>query len=496
MSAGPRILVVEDERIVAFNLQQRLSQLGYDVPAVAASGEEALRLARETQPDLVLMDIRIMGDFDGIETAARLNAVSAVPVVYLTAYSEDATIERARATRPYGYLLKPFSEREMHATIQMALERRRTEKALGESEERLRLAFDLAEMGAMDINMGGTDKSVTLSGHAGTIFGIRDKSVTSVDQLLASVDETDRELVRGGLDARIARAQKFRAEFRTLVAEMPRWVQMETHSLEGARTIAVVQDISLRKRAEDGLRQLNEELERMVAARTAELRNSIDELDAFSYSVAHDLRSPVRAIVAFSQILVEEHAAQLDSEGLHFLERVKVSGLRMSQLIDSLLSLAHFSRTGLNLERVELSLLAQDVMAQFRDFDSSRRIEFVCAPDLVVQADRGMMRIVLDNLLRNAVKFTSKHTSARIEFGARQIDGETTYFVADDGAGFDMAYVGQLFGAFQRLHRDDDFAGTGIGLTTVKRILARHGGRIWAEAGVEKGAVFYFTLQA
>jgi signal transduction histidine kinase len=493
MNTGQRVLVVEDERIVGFNLQQRLAHLGYEVPVVAASGLEALRMAAETRPDLVLMDIRILGDMDGIETAARMNAVCPVPVVYLTAHSEDATIERARATRPYGYLLKPFSEREMHATIQMALERRKSEKALAESEERLRLAFDVAGLGALDIDVGSD--AISLSGHAGEVLGVDPAWATTLGVVLDRVSPNDRDELRRGLGASLARFVTYRAEFRIMVGELSRWVRLEARRLDGSRMIGVVQDISLRKRAEDNLREMNGELERMVAERTADLRNSMAEIDAFSYSVAHDLRAPVRAIVAFSQILVEEHADQLDEDGRHFLERVRHSGERMAQLIDSLLSLAHLSRTSLHLDVVDLSTMAQESMAQLRDTDPGRNVEFFFEPALSVRADRGMMRIVLDNLLRNAWKFTSKHPSARIEFGMRMVDGRSAYFVSDDGAGFDMAFVSHLFGPFQRLHREDEFTGTGIGLTTVQRILRRHGGRIWAEAGVEKGAVFYFTLQ-
>jgi signal transduction histidine kinase/CheY-like chemotaxis protein len=494
MMTGQRVLVVEDERIVAFNLQQRLSRLGYDVPVVAASGEEALRLARETQPDLVLMDIRIMGDIDGIETAARLNAERFLPVVYLTAHSDDATIDRARATRPYGYLLKPFSEREMHATIQMALERRTAELALAENEERLRLAFDVAGMGALDMSSGSG--RIALSGRAGALLGFDGDVSTTLDGLLAGVSPVDREQLRDGLVASMSRLANYRAEFRTLIGEISRCVQLEARRLDGTRMIAVVHDISQRKQAEEALRDMNTQLERLVAERTAELRNSVAEIDAFSYSVAHDLRAPVRAIVAFSQILLEEHAQQLDADGRHFLDRIKNSGLRMAQLIDSLLALAHLSRVNLHIETVDLGALAYDVIEQLREADPGRRVEFIAAPALLAQADRGLMRIVLDNLLRNAWKFTSRHDSARIEFGAKQIDGETAYFVADDGAGFDMAFSDHLFGVFKRLHRDDEFSGTGIGLTTVQRVLSRHGGRIWADAGVEKGATFYFTLPA
>jgi len=220
------------------------------------------------------------------------------------------------------------------------------------------------------------------------------------------------------------------------------------------------------------------------------------ELESFSYSVSHDLRAPIRAINGFSRILLEEYSDQLDEEGKKHLRRVSEAGLRMGVLIDDILRLSRVTRSEIRRGLVDLSQLAQTVIGEFQNstLNQDRQVEVIIAPDLKVNADSNLMRIVLENLLGNAWKFTQKHPTARIELGVTDKDNQTTYFVRDDGAGFDMAYVNKLFGAFQRLHAAAEFEGTGIGLVTVQRIIQRHGGMVWAEGATEQGATFYFTL--
>jgi len=376
--ARPKVMIVEDESIVALDMQERLAALGYEVTASATSGETALREAAEIRPDVVLMDIRIQGPIDGIETAARLQAHDPVPIVYLTSYSDDATLERARATQPYGFLIKPFSERELHATLQMTLERRRLEKALQMSDAQLRA--------------------------------------------------------------------------------------------------------------------LNENLEQLVAQRTAALEASVNELRAFSYALAHDLRAPLRHLIGFSAILLSDHADGLEPGAVSYLERLRETAERMGRMVDSLLELARLSHVVIRRRKLNLSTLVVEIAEELRAAGPERKVEWIVAPDLAASADPGLIEIVLGNLLRNAWKYTSHHTSARIEFGATKAEGETAFFVRDDGAGFDMAQAGKLFGAFNRLHHASEFEGLGIGLAIAQRIVRLHGGRIWARAEPEKGATFYFTL--
>jgi light-regulated signal transduction histidine kinase (bacteriophytochrome) len=231
------------------------------------------------------------------------------------------------------------------------------------------------------------------------------------------------------------------------------------------------------------------------AQASAELKRTNKELEAFSYSVSHDLRTPLRAIDGFSHALAEEYGDKLDEEGKEYLRRVRAGCTRMGQLIDDILALSRVIRQQMKSEAVDLASLARSVAETLAQADPDRKVDVKTCERLPVRGDAGLLRIALENLLGNAWKFTRKKPDARIEFGSLEKDGERVFFVKDNGAGFDMAYVDKLFGAFQRLHDAKDFPGTGIGLATVHRIIQRHGGRIWAEGKMEEGSSFYFTIK-
>ncbi|WP_227819929.1 sensor histidine kinase [Marinobacterium aestuarii] len=236
------------------------------------------------------------------------------------------------------------------------------------------------------------------------------------------------------------------------------------------------------------------EHEQELHRRTEELEAANKELEAFSYSVSHDLRAPLRAIDGFSQALMEDYNDKLGEVGCDYLTRVRAAAQRMGTLIDALLKLSRISRAGLNRSAFDISALAESVLADIRESDPRREIDVEIGASAMVQADPHLIRAVLENLLNNAWKYSGKCEVTKIEFGLCVHNNETCYFVRDKGAGFDMAYADKLFGAFQRLHKEQEYPGTGIGLATVQRIVHRHGGRIWAQAAVGEGATFYFTL--
>ena len=260
------------------------------------------------------------------------------------------------------------------------------------------------------------------------------------------------------------------------------------------RLLAVVRDITDRKLAEQELEALNRELEERVAQRTAQLEAVNRELEAFAYTVSHDLRAPLRAMSGFAKALLEDAADRLDDTGRDYARRIANAADRLGKLIDDILELSRLSRAEMHITTVDLSQLARSILEEMRQAEPSRQVEVVVQPGLEAQGDPGLLRVALENLLGNAWKFTSHHPRARIEFGATEVRGRTAFYVRDDGAGFDPKYAHRLFGVFERLHDPDQFPGTGVGLASVKRVVSRHGGEVWAEGEVERGATFYFTL--
>lgn len=266
-------------------------------------------------------------------------------------------------------------------------------------------------------------------------------------------------------------------------------VQERTGKL-AASNAELIREVAERKRAEDDIRKLNSQL----VQRTAQLEASNKELEAFSYSVSHDLRAPLRGIDGFSQAVLEDYDEKLDESGRSYLRRVRTASQRMSQLIDAMLNLARLTRAEIHTQTFDLSAMVRAVLDDFQKMEPDRQVETIVADNVFATADPQLLRAVLENLLGNAWKFTRNQVRPRIEFGHGQYKGQAAYFIKDNGAGFDMTYVHKLFGAFQRLHAYTEYPGVGVGLATVHRIIQRHGGQIWAEGAVDQGATFHFTL--
>jgi PAS domain S-box-containing protein len=261
-----------------------------------------------------------------------------------------------------------------------------------------------------------------------------------------------------------------------------------------AGLILSARNLSALRRAEEELHRLNKELDHRVGERTARLEAANRELEVFAYSVAHDLRAPLRSINTFTQKLQAFHSQQMDAAGRATLENIARGAGRMGELIEDLLKLSSVTRHELSRARVDLSALAASVLADLQKAEPERRVRLMITPGLTAHADARMMKIVLENLMSNAWKFVSGQSAAEIEFGVFEGKGVRAFFVRDNGAGFNMESAQKLFGAFERLHAASDYPGTGVGLATVQRIIHRHGGRVWAESRVGRGAAFYFTL--
>ena len=447
------ILIVEDSRTQAEQLKYILEDHDFNVVATR-NGREALEALRKHKPTLVITDIT-MPEIDGYELCRRIRAdekLTDLPVILLTALSDPEDVFKGLECGADNFITKPYEQTHLLARIQ----------------------YLLANVHLRHREKVQTSMEVFLAGRKHVITSDRAQILNLLLSTYEAAVQKNREL----------------AAARDQLANLNE--QLEEKVLE--RTSSLAAENAERKRAEAEVRQLNEELELRVRNRTTELEAANKELEAFSYSVSHDLRAPLRAIGAFSDDLLKEFGPQMPSEGRELLDHIISSANRMSQLINDLLRFSQLSRQRLSKESVKITNLVQQVLGELLPQHADRQIQIQVnpLPDAVV--DQSLLKQVLVNLLSNAFKFTRHKPFPAVEVGCLQKDGKAVYFVRDNGAGFDMAYADKLFGVFQRLHTMQEFEGTGVGLSIVERIIKRHGGQVWAEAQVDKGATFYFTL--
>jgi light-regulated signal transduction histidine kinase (bacteriophytochrome) len=361
------ILIVEDEGVLAFQLALDLERMGHTVAGIYASGEEALQGMETARPDLVLIDIKLQGEIDGIETAGHMHQRYGIPIIFMTAHSEESTIERAKLTEPYGYLLKPINPGELQIAVEVAVYKSKMDK------EKAQLTLEL-------------------------------------------------------------------------------WMATE------------------------------------------QLSQQVAELDAFAYSVSHDLRAPLRHMSGFMKLLQQRLKDYPDVETLHYMDMISEASEKMGVLIDNLLNFSRLGRSEMKKTKINLNSLVKEVIREIQEELKERRIRWEIDELPEVLGDQSLLKLVLVNLVSNAVKFTSTCSQSEIKIGCKDEGDKLTILISDNGVGFDMKYVDKLFCIFQRLHTQNEFEGTGIGLANVQRIISRHGGKVWAEGAVGQGATFYFTL--
>jgi two-component system NtrC family sensor kinase len=520
------VLVIDDSVTFREALRSALTAAGYDV-VVAASGEEGLRVAADRRPSAIMVD-GVLPGIDGATVIRRVrldSALRAVPCLLVTGSLGAGAELRALDAGADAFVRKEDDIDVILAKLAAVLRRASVATAPEQSASSLGpkriLAVDdsltyLEALGGT-LRADGYDVVLARSGEA----ALELLAVQSVDCILL-------DLMMPGLSGqdtcrRIKGAPGIRnIPLIMLTALEDREAMIHGLSVGADDYISKSSDFEIlkarmraqirRRQFEDEMHHAREELltkelemaEAHAARDIAEMRARLcdelesrnQELEAFSYSVSHDLRAPLRAIDGFSQALLEEHSHGLDEKGKHYLTRVRASAARMGELIDDLLELSRVGRAELRRTRFDLSALAERVLAELCSGDPDRKVETNVQRGLLVDADAQLIRVALDNLLGNAWKFTRKTAHAKIDLGAEEQNGSLVYFVRDNGAGFNMTFVAKLFSPFQRLHSEAEFPGTGIGLATVHRIVDRHGGRIWAEGAVGEGATVYFTVPA
>jgi PAS domain S-box-containing protein len=472
IAPGHRILIVEDDDDLREMLAERLRP-HFEV-TTAVDGQAALELARAHRPDLVLCDV-VMPRLDGLGLLRALRGdphLARIAFILLSARGGEPLIEALEAGAD-DYLIKPIGGRELLARVRAYLALARPRDVI---ERFFELSLDL-------VCIAGIDGYFRRVSPAFAVLGWSEAELLR-RPFLDFVHPADVPATRAEVD-KLARGEPtihFENRYRCKDGGY-RWIAWTSAPDDKGTLYCIGRDVTEARRNADELAHARD---------TAEAANR--ELESFSYSVAHDLRGPLRSIDGFSQALVEDYGELLEGDGRRYLGFVRESAQQMAELIDDLLALSRVTRSELHRTDVDVSELARAAVARLQRAHPARDVAVTIADDLRGQGDPRLLAIVLDNLLGNAWKFTSRRARAHVEVGATTADGAPAFFVRDDGAGFDMTFAGKLFGVFQRLHAASEFEGTGVGLATVQRVIRRHGGKVWAEGEVDHGATFYFTL--
>jgi PAS domain S-box-containing protein len=485
-----KILVVEDENVVALDIERCLQNLGYGVVGLASSAEKALAKAAKDRPDLVLMDIRLKGAMDGVEAAEQLRQRFNLPVVYLTAYADETTLQRAKVTQPFGYLLKPFDPRLLEPTLEMALYKHRTENKLQEGERRFATALKSIVDGVVTTAGNGSVSFMNPVAEALTGWKLEEalgKDVTEVFQVINP--ETRHPLESPVLRAMRQGGQVGLAKHSLLIArngteipveESAAPIRDERGTVDGA--VLVFRDVSHRQWAEKALIKNAEELARSNA-----------DLEQFAYVASHDLQEPLRMVALYAQLLAQRYRGQLDGDADEFIGYIVNGAQRLHQRINDLLDFSRVGSRGLAFEPTDCKAVLDRVLTDLQTALQDSGASVTHGPLPTVPADSLLLGQVFQNLIGNALKFRGAEPP-RVHVSAELEGQQWVFSVRDNGIGIEREYAERIFVIFQRLHSNDAYPGTGIGLAICKRIVERHGGRIWVESEPRQGATFFFNL--
>jgi signal transduction histidine kinase len=485
-----RILVVEDERIVARDLQIRLTGMAYEVTQIASSKAEALKSAAGKRPDVVLMDIRLNGVAEGIDAARLLKQDFNLPVIYLTGHSDSKTLSEAAATEPFGYILKPFENRELVAAIETAVYKHLAETRLREANNRLQLAQQAGRVGVFDWN--GETGEFFVTAELEELHQAAPGSLRDLDDLWSrGADEAGQCAMRERFAEWI---QSQRAELSwehriSLHSGAAIWVQVRAKAYRDAqgrlrRIIGTEVDITGRK-----------EMEQALLVKERELEHSNADLQAYAYTIAHDLQEPVRTLICGVELIERGLTAKMSGADERLLFYVRSSAERLRNMIAGLLEYSRMGQADEPAAKANCNEVMLEVIQMLKALteETGARIEAGVLPVVAVSEQRVAQ--LFQNLIGNALKFRRKQVEPRVTVSAERVGAWWRFVVADNGVGFDMAYRERIFGVFQRL-QSREVEGTGIGLSVCRRIVERAGGAIYAESVVGEGSKFVFTLPA
>jgi PAS domain S-box-containing protein len=513
-TATTTILIVDDELQNRKLLKALLRLQGYRTDC-AASGEEAMAMVANQAPDLILLDI-MMPEMDGYQVVDRLKAnpaTSHIPIIVVSALAERGARISALAAGAEDFLCKPIDRDELWLRVRNLLRLKEysnfTQSHTRILEEqvqartgdlqRFRSAMD-ATADAILLTNRDSMRHVEINTTACSMLGYTREELLEMGPASFNILTLEKlrniydGLIAGNGANRISETLIKRKNGTEVLVEVHRQVQRFDDKWI---IVTVLRDITERKRAQLEILQLNTTLELRVQQRTAELEAANQELKAFSYSVSHDLRTPLSSIDGFSNLIDKElEQSAASNRSRLWIARIRAGILQMDEMIDAMLLLAQGSRSSLRREPIDMSALSQTILNRYQALAPDRKLLLDIQPDVMAQGDPALLKQILENLLGNAWKFSGQQRQPRIAFHCTSSpEGETVYTVQDNGAGFDMAYSDKLFSAFQRLHTEAEFAGNGIGLATAHRLVMRHGGKIWAKSAPNQGATFSFTLR-
>ena len=498
-----KILVVEDESIVAADIQMRLTSLGYNVAGPAGGAEEAIQISIEEKPDLVLMDINLGVGMDGVEAANQIRRDNDIPVVFLTAHSDDQTLHHAQLSEPFGYVVKPFEEQTLRTTIEVALYRHGTERKIRKLETWFSTTLRSIGDGVIAIDVEGRVTFMNMVAEGLTGWPLAQAFHLPCTEVFQIISERTRQPVENPAVIALSRGLIIQLAPETLlvsrqgkelsIEDSAAPIRDEKGEIIGA--VVVFRDVTERHKSELALQRLNQTLESAVTEACNQEKSSKKRIEFLAHAISHDLRSPLTALKLYTQMLGESYKSELGNEGMQVVAEISKSLVRMEEMVSGYLKFGQQDPTKIvKTALVDMDALVNQTIADLSANCGCQKPVFIVTALPQSRGNRTLLLQVWANLLSNAVKYSRNQLEPRVSVQGRIEADKAIYEVTDNGLGFDPDLAGKLFSEYQRLHTDPGIEGVGLGLSVVKHIVERHGGSVWATSQLGAGATFGFSL--